>query len=292
VQILKQVKMGAVLLLASLPVVGLVAAGVEAHTGESEFQNGKQEIRVLLPDDYSSQKQYPVLYVLPVVSGWTRRYDRSLDVLQKMDAHNRHDLIIVTMSFEKTPWYGDHAANPKIRQASYLKEHVVPFVEGRYSTIRRSDGRLLLGFSKSGWGAISLLLRNPDFFGYAAAWDSPMMLPDFHYSMDEVFGTREQLAQYRPDLLAVHRKESFQSSPRFVLLGENLWGTLIPAPGGGSHTTEFHRLLEQENVKHVFDGSLKANHSWDEKWMAPALDALMRLATHTEAKKAAHQRPP
>jgi hypothetical protein len=71
-----------------------------------------------------------------------------------------------------------------------------------------------------------------------------------------------------------------------------LWGTLIPAPGGGSHTTGFHRLLERENVKHVFDGSLKANHSWDEKWMGPALDALMRLANHTEAEKPAHQPPP
>jgi hypothetical protein len=219
VQILNSAKIGAVMLLTALPFAGLVAAGVEVYTGESEFQNGEQEIRVLLPDAYSSQKQYRVLYVLPVVSGWTRRYDRSLDVLQRMDAHNRHNLIIVTMSFEKTPWYGDHPTNSKVRQASYLKEHVVPFVEGRCSTIRGPEGRLLLGFSKSGWGAISLILRNPDFFGYAAAWDAPMMLPDFYYSMDEVFGTREQLSDYRPDLLAVQRKESFQSRPRLVLLG-------------------------------------------------------------------------
>ena len=34
----------------------------------------------------------------------------------------------------------------------------------------------MLGFSKSGWGACTLLLRNKELFGYAAAWDVPFML--------------------------------------------------------------------------------------------------------------------
>ena len=45
---------------------------------------------------------------------------------------------------------------------------VVPLIEEHYSALGTAEGRLLFGFSKSGWGALTLILRNPDFFGYAA----------------------------------------------------------------------------------------------------------------------------
>ena len=48
-------------------------------------------------------------------------------------------------------------------------------IEQHYPARADRDGRLLVGFSKSGWGAYSLLLRHPDRFGKAAAWDAPLM---------------------------------------------------------------------------------------------------------------------
>jgi len=98
---------------------------IDIHTAETEYQNGKQEIRVLLPDNYSTSRLYRVLYVLPVEAGFQSQFGYGLGVLQEMNAHNLYDLIVVQMGFEKEPWFGDHAAEPKTRQASYLKEHVV-----------------------------------------------------------------------------------------------------------------------------------------------------------------------
>ena len=43
---------------------------MEQHEVETEFQNGKQEIRVLLPDDYKKTSAYRVLYVLPTAAGF------------------------------------------------------------------------------------------------------------------------------------------------------------------------------------------------------------------------------
>ena len=122
---------------------------VKIHTVETEYQDGKQEIRVLVPDDYRKDKYYRVLYVLPVEKGFDERYGYGLGVLRGMDAHNEYDIIIVQMGFGKEPWYGDHATDPKTRQASYLREFVVPFVESHYSTMQIPEGRLLFGFSKS-----------------------------------------------------------------------------------------------------------------------------------------------
>ena len=259
--------------------ISLFADKVETYEVESPYQSGKQRIQVLLPDDYPSGKPYRVLYVLPVGKSVTNQTAISggLKLFQQMNAHNEYHLIMVDPGFEKTPWFGDHATDATTRQAGYMKEFVVPFIESHYSTCGGPEGRLLFGFSKSGWGAFSLILKYPEYFGYAAAWDSPMMLTDFHFGMDEVFGTLDRLEKYRPDLLAVQQKQFFQSRTRLVLTGEKLWGTMIPAPDGGSHTVDMHNLLVKEGVLHVYDNTVASEHRWMPDWMAPTLRMLMEL---------------
>ncbi|HEY3787861.1 MAG TPA: alpha/beta hydrolase-fold protein [Urbifossiella sp.] len=55
----------------------------------------------------------------------------------------------------------------------------VPFIDKTYPVRAEAGGRLLLGFSKSGWGAYSLRMRHPDLFGKAAAWDAPLIQENF-----------------------------------------------------------------------------------------------------------------
>jgi len=259
-----------------------VQDGVKIHTVETEYQNDKQEIRVLLPDKYSKERCYRVLYVLPVEKGFDKIYGYGLGVLEQMNAHNTYDIIVVQMGFEKEPWFGDHANNTKTRQASYLKEFVVPFIEKYYSTMGTPEGRLLIGFSKSGWGAFSLIMTYPEFFGYAASWDAPMFFEQFHYGMKQIYGSLDQLNVYRPDILASKQKQHFQKKTRLVLTGEKDWGRSIAAPNGGSHTAEMHILLEKEGIKHVYDHNIKAPHRWDERWISPTLESLLGL---TKAKR-------
>ena len=109
-------------------------------------------------------------------------------------------IIFVFPTFSDLPWYADHPTNPAIRQEMYFMKVVVPFVEASYPA---SDERLLLGFSKSGWGAWALLLRHPDVFRRAAAWDAPLMMEQVgKYGTSGIFGTQKNFEQYRPaDLL-------------------------------------------------------------------------------------------
>jgi len=252
------------------------AADVETVEVESEYQIGKQEIRVLLPDKYDPAKQYRVLYVLPAAHK-IEGYGYGIGLLKELDAHNKYALILVSMSFHEEPWYGDHATDPHVQEASYLRKFVVPYIEKKYGTLGTPEGRLLIGFSKSGWGAFSLILHDPDFYGYAAAWDAPMMLQTFRYGLDKVFGTLDQMALYRPDLLAVKNKEFFQKKNRLVLTGETYWGKMFPAPGGASHTVAMHELLEKEKILHTYDDTIKVEHKWDKGWLEPTLKLLIDL---------------
>ena len=114
-----------------------------------------------------------------------------------------------------------------------------------------------------------------------------MFFDRFHYSMEQVYGTLEQLNAYRPDLLVSRQKKHFLKKARLVLTGEMDWSRSIPVFNGGSHTVEMHKLLEKEGVKHVFNNTLKVPHRWNKQWMAPTLEALIGL---TKAKQSQMQR--
>ncbi len=137
--------------------------GFLTHTVRSEYQSGETLLKVLLPDRRESGQRYRVLYVLPVEAGEASVYGRPLEEIKSRDLHNKHQLVCVYPTFSHLPWYADHPSDPRIRQESYLLRVVLPVVEARYPVRAEREGRLLLGFSKSGWGAFSLLLRHPRF---------------------------------------------------------------------------------------------------------------------------------
>jgi hypothetical protein len=99
-----------------------------------------------------------------------------------------------------------------------------------------------------------------------------MFFDTFHYRMESVYGTLEQLNAYRPDLLVSRHREYFQKARRLVLMGEWDWGTSIPAPKEGSHTVEMHELLVHNRIRHVYDDTLNtpptggAHRGWRPRW--------------------------
>jgi hypothetical protein len=104
-----------------------------------------------------------------------------------------------------------------------------------------------------------------------------MFFEKFHYGMERVYGTLDQLNVYRPDILASKQKQHFQKKSRIVLAGEKDWGRTIAAPNSGSHTVEMHLLLKKEGIKHVYNNNIKSPHRWDERWINPTLESLLGL---------------
>jgi hypothetical protein len=255
--------------------------GVYRSTLETPYQKGKTVVDVLLPEKYDASKAYKVVYVLPVETGVGGRFGDGLMEIRKLGLHDQFGVICATMSFDTVPWYADHASDPKVRQETYVR-HVVGLVEAKYKTPGDRGGRLLLGFSKSGWGAVSLLLRNPDFYGFAASWDAPLMLAEADwnsFAIPMALGTVENFAKYRPAALAGRAAESVKASKRLVITGEASFGA---EPGGRykpeGHTVAFHRLLEGSKVPHAYDDSLKVPHTWGSGWAKPTFEMLMGLA--------------
>src|SRR5262249_5881390 len=130
-----------------------------------------------------------------------------------------------------------------IQQESYFLKVVVPFVEKTYPVKTEARGRLLLGFSKSGWGAFSLLLRHPETFGKAAAWDAPMTMERPMYGMAEIVGTPENFANYRIPALLEKRAARFQQDKRLALVGYASFR---------EHHVALHDLMDRLKIPHEY----------------------------------------
>lgn len=258
-------------------------AGILIHEVESLFQKGKTQIRVLLPGNLKVGERCPVVYVLPVESPDENRYGDGLLVIQKNDLHNTHRTIFVAPTFSHLPWYADHPTNDEIRQESHFLKVVIPFVEKTYPARAERDGRLLLGFSKSGWGAWSLLLRHPDLFGKAAAWDAPLNKerPD-QFGMGEIFGTQENFEKYQISALLTKQAELLSREKRLVLLGYDNFR---------DHHEAIHALLGKLKIPHEYRDGPKRKHVWDSGWIPDAASLLVSATTDHATKSANGKKP-
>jgi S-formylglutathione hydrolase FrmB len=248
---------------AKISVVKADTNGFLVHRVQSEFQAGETEIRVLLPDKPATSCR--VLYVLPVEATNSVVWGEALSEFKTNNLHNRYGLICIYPTFSHLPWYVDHATNSRIRQETYFLKVVVPFIEKNYPAKQERDGRWLLGFSKSGWGAWTLLLSHPEIFGKAVAWDSPLMMEKGLYGMANIAGTQENFENYRVASLLKKGGAALRPDKRLILMG---YGNFrVP-------TQQAHDLMTSLNIPHEYrDGPFRKHH-WNSGWVAEAVELL------------------
>ncbi len=241
---------------------------IHRHQITSKHQRGTTEIRILLPDPFRSSVRYPVVYILPVEPAGEHIYGNGLNEINRLGLQRKYQAVFVEPTFSDTPWYADHPTDTRMHQETYFLNDVLPWVERNLPVVRNPDGRLLLGFSKSGWGAWSLLLRHPDKFGRAVAWDAPLMMqwPTPYPGSQQVFGTQENFETYRLERLVRQAKPGIAGDDRLILAG---CGNFC-----GQHA-EMRQLLDALRVPYSqIDAPFRA-HEWSSGWISSAVGAAL-----------------
>lgn len=238
------------------------------HSVQSPYQAGETAIHVLLPDHHPPKGLHRILYVLPVEPGDANKCGDALAEIRKDDIPNRLGVICVKPTFSHAPWYANHPTDPVIRQERHFLEVVLPFVDQTYGECLESPRRLLLGFSKSGWGAFSLLLRHPDLFDKACAFDAPLAWESpTRYGMAEIFGTQDNFNKYCVVDLLKDRVSELSQTPRLALYGYSDFR--------GQHQF-LHYYMMKLNIPHDYEDGPERDHTWDSGWLPKACEFLSR----------------
>lgn len=231
-------------------------------------------VRVLTPTHPSSDYPHSFLFTLPVEPGLAQpNYGRGLDELAKLDIEDQYNTTIIEPIFPKDSWYADNSKDPTTDYETFVASTLTRWADSNLSTTR-AEKNLLIGFSKSGYGAIDLLLKHPDTFDAAAAFDFPARMRSYDAygaSSSAAYGTQANFQEKYEltDSFINKLKAPFTLRDR-ILISEG--------PVFTSQMVDFDALLTSQGVTHTFLTQTKNAHTWFGGWLPGAVAGLFGLA--------------
>ena len=230
-------------------------------------------VRVLTPQDPSTVYPHSFLYDLPVEPGLTQStYGSGLDQLQKLDVEDQYNATIIEPIFPIDSWYADNPNDPTINYETFVADILPEWVDNNFSTTG-SEKNLLVGFSKSGYGALDLEFKHPSVFSAVAAFDFPgdmSSYDDYGSSSAHDYGTQANFQdnyQMTASFIDSH-DASFTTNDR-ILISEG--------PAFQSQVADFDMLLTSQGVAHTLLNQTNDAHTWSSGWLPGAIAGLYGL---------------
>jgi S-formylglutathione hydrolase FrmB len=170
------------LLLFILTCTGSTAAFAERFDTVKTFSAAMQKeipAVVILPDNFSTAKTYPVVYVL---HGHGESYKRKFCDMSKLA--DTYDFIIVSPDGGYGSWYFDSPVDSSFRYETYISRELIEFIDKTYPVIKSPKGRAITGNSMGGHGALYLAFRHQDVFGAAGSMSGGVDIRPFPNNWD------------------------------------------------------------------------------------------------------------
>ena len=244
--------------------------GVESYAMISR-RNGHSFhiLRVLRPTSPAPGRAHHFLYVLPVETEGSDVFGDGLSTLRLLNAHNAYNVTIIAPSFSINPWYADHPTDSETKYESFMSLELQPWVTANLASTG-SEQHWLLGFSRSGFGGIDLLLKHPDLFTLGAFWDFPAL----GFTAFDQFGFRRKL-RYRcefPSQLPTDRCLPRRAQDAFPDQQQNFYFRVCLYQ---TEVAGLDAVLTSKGMLHTYPTPVNTGvHSWDAGWVPQAVDGL------------------
>jgi len=164
---------------------GAYSANVDTVLTRSNAMKKDIKAAIVKPNGYSSEKKYPVLYLLHGAGGkfsdWLNATPDKGAVKQLSD---RHNIIVVCPDGGVTSWYFDSPQDPTYRYETYVVTELVSYIDSHYSTIKDRTGRAITGLSMGGHGGLYLGFRHQDIYGACGSMSGGVDIRPFPENWD------------------------------------------------------------------------------------------------------------
>ena len=154
----------------------------------------KKEVKsvVVLPEKYSKNKHYPVVYLL---HGYSDNYAKWINTVPTIKAlATKHQLILVCPDGGYSSWYFDSPIDSSIQYETHITRELLPYIDSHYATIPNRKARAITGLSMGGHGALYLAIRNKDLFANAGSMSGGVDLRNStkSYGITKLIGSIEK----------------------------------------------------------------------------------------------------
>ncbi len=230
-------------------------------------------VRVLTPQHPSTDYPHSFLYDLQVEPGLAQStWGSGLNELQNLDVEDQYNATIIEPIFPMDSWYADNPNDPTVNYETFVADILPQWVDSNFSTTG-TEQNLLVGFSKSGYGALDLELKHPSVFSAVAAFDFPgdmTSYDDYGSSSANDYGTQANFQnnyEMNVSFVGAHAAP-FTTSDR-ILISEG--------PVFQSQVADFDTLLTSQGVAHTLLDQTNDTHSWPGGWLSGAVAGLYGL---------------
>lgn len=162
---------------------GVTYGTFEKKTYDSKICGRKKNVNVLLPAGYTTNKKYPVLYVL---HGYWGNEDALLDagdaslrlrqiIGNAIAAGEAKDMIVVFPDIYASTTQDKCTGLDAKNNAAYdnfinvLTKELMPYIQQNYSVLTGRENTAITGFSMGGRESLNIGFSRPDLFGYVGA---------------------------------------------------------------------------------------------------------------------------
>jgi len=203
---------------------------VSSHAAKALSQSEPVENAYLiyLPEGYAeSTRRYPTVYLMHQFNSDHTSYktDKVNELLDAGVAAGLFDeMIVVIPNSDPNSWWAGE-------WEKMVTEELIPLIDGKYRTIRDARYRLTAGCSMGGQGAMSMALRNPNFFSGAISF----------------FGAFSYGGANSPNAIAASESAEYMDSFSlyFICGNQDSYGFGVPA-------IDLHKQLKALGADHGF----------------------------------------
>lgn len=220
---------------------------VTRHVYHSTVTNGERELYVYTPPGYTSKQRYPALYLLggsgELAGNWAIE-GRANFILDNLLAEGKAKPMLIVMPNNQMV----HRSDPDFRAKGAellekeLRQHIIPFIDGAYSTIRNAKGRALAGLSMGGGHTQTVGFRSLDLFASFGILSA---------------GNRET----ETHSAAFLNDPEVNKKVDFLFVGQGSYEPKGLGPTGAG-TAALRAALEKHKVNHVYYEGGGGAHDW------------------------------
>ena len=146
-----------------------VLARIQVDTISVFSPKMKKEIKnvVIVPENYSDKKHYPVVYLLHGYSDNYAKWVKTVPAIKTLST--KYQFILVCPDGGYSSWYMDSPIDTTFQYETYITKELLPYIDSHYSTIPDRIERAITGLSMGGHGALYLAIRNNELFANAGS---------------------------------------------------------------------------------------------------------------------------
>ena len=179
------------IILSCITTFNVCAGQVDTIDVLSPSMNIRVKNVVILPDNYDSKSNLPVLYLL---HGYGGNHKSWIQIKPELPRLATQYGIMIVCPDGKNSWYWDSPVNTKMKYETYVSKELTAYIDNNYKTRKDKSGRAVTGFSMGGHGGLWLGIRNQDIFGACGSMSGGVDIRPFpdNWEMKNALGNYQE----------------------------------------------------------------------------------------------------